>query len=248
MEAEGKKRNRTTGSAGTWLVLTMMMLLIQCAGSGASRGSVSPQVKILAAQRGLVEVRTLIPDAVIDLQYGTRRNVTHQVLYPEGFPCLLHISTARKLAVAAELLRAQGYRLKIWDAWRPPEVQVSLFEFGGMTGMFADPSLQWSRHCSGTAVDLTLTDSKGRDLKMPTGFDQGGPLSYYAYSGSDMEIRRNLSALQQAMVTAGFTMLDTEWWHFDDADYNDNAGGPPPVSFARDLGIDLPKIQKPRKR
>lgn len=246
MEQEGT--NRILRMGGLWIGLVAMLFLTQCAGSGSSRGRVSPEVRTLAAQRGMVEVQALIPDAVLDLRYGTKVNVTYQVLYPKDFPCMLHITTARKLAVAAEILRQQGYRLKIWDAWRPPEVQVSLYEFGGMTGMFADPSLQWSRHCSGTAVDLTLTDKKGRELRMPTGFDQGGPMSYYAYRGNNLEIRRHLSALQQAMVTAGFTMLDTEWWHFDDADYNDKVGVPPPVVFARDLGIELPKIKKTRRR
>lgn len=231
-----------------WLCVVISgLFLCQCAGDPAARkGFVPGDVNMRAAQRALVGVTQLVPDAVVDMRYITKENVTYQGLYPVHLPCVLHVTTARKLAVAADILRPQGYRLKIWDAWRPPEVQVSLFEHGGRTGMFADPSIVWSRHCSGTAVDLTLTDLKGREVKMPTGFDEGGPLSYYLYSGSDPEVRRNLSALQQAMLTAGFTMLDTEWWHFDDADYNNAT--PPPVVFASELGIQLPQINKPRSR
>jgi D-alanyl-D-alanine dipeptidase len=222
------------------------LLLCQCAGDPSTKkGFVPGDVRLRAAPRALVEVRQVVPDALVDMRYITKKNVTYQGLYPGPMPCLMHITTARKLAVAAEILRPQGYRLKIWDAWRPPEVQVSLYEHGGRTGMFADPSVVWSRHCSGTAVDLTLTDLKGRELRMPTGFDEGGPLSYYLYTGRDPEIRRNITALQQAMVRAGFTMLDTEWWHFDDADYNNTT--PPPVVFASELGIHLPRIQKPRR-
>lgn len=235
------------GAGMAWLLL-MVLCLTYCAGGGASGGWISPELRGLAVRRGLVEVHELIPDAVVDLRYKTKVNVTYQSLYPQNLPCLLHITTARKLAVAAGILRAQGYRLKIWDGWRPPEVQVSLYEHGGMTGMFTDPSYSWSRHCSGTAVDLTLVDMAGREMRMPTGFDEGGLKSYYLYGGSDVEVRRNLSALQQAMVAAGFTMLDTEWWHFDDADYNTGVGVPPPVVFARELGVELPEIRKPRRR
>jgi len=188
----------------------------------------------------------MIPDAVVDLRYGTPLNVTHQPVYPVHMPCLLHYTTAEKLAKAADRLRPFGLRLKIWDAWRPPEVQVILFDHAGRSGMFADPSLVWSRHCSGTAVDVTLVDAEGRQARMPTGFDEGGPLSYYLYTGNDEEIRRNLHLLQSAMVEAGFSMLDIEWWHFDDAQYDN--GPTPPIVYASQVGVQLPKVNPPRKR
>ncbi len=233
------------------LALVLMPgLLTQCSSRGGDLAPPAPSTVLRAVpaegKGELVNVRAIIPDIICELPYGTRENITRQKLYPESMACLLHPATAEKLRRAQMFLWPQGYRLKIWDAWRPPEVQLSLFEHGGYTNMFTDPKIMWSRHCSGTAVDVTLVDMQGREMKMPTKYDSGGPLAAYLYQGSDPDVRRNLFALQQAMLAAGFTILNTEWWHFDDADYN--KGPVPPVVFAADIGMALPKIKPPAKR
>lgn len=194
----------------------------------------------------MVDVRKAIPDVVCDLRYATKRNVTGQLLYPADMPCLLYWSTAEKLKRAQALLKAQGYGLKVWDAWRPPEVQVSLFEYGGKTGMFVDPKECWSKHCSGVAVDVTLVDAKGRELELPTYFDEGGPKAHYVYQGNSTNIRKNVKVLQDAMKAAGFDLLAMEWWHFDDADSSGENVAPPPVMFASEAGITLPGLLKRR--
>jgi D-alanyl-D-alanine dipeptidase len=199
-----------------------------------------------AGMRNLVDVRAVVPDIVCDLRYGTSENITGQPVYPKGMPCLLHAGTAAKLRMAQEALRAQGYGLKIWDGWRPPEAQMVLFEHGGYTGMFTDPSITWSRHCSGTAVDVTLVDAKGHALEMPTKYDQGGPTCSYIAEVKNEEVRKRRYALQMAMTLAGFSILETEWWHFDDADFN--AGPVPPAVFAGEIGIGMPKVAPPRVR
>ena len=199
-----------------------------------------------AGMRSLVDVRAVVPDIVCDLRYMSSDNITGQQLYPKDMPCLLLASTAEKLRRAQEALRVQGYGLKIWDGWRPPEVQTQLFDHGGYTGMFTDPSITWSRHCSGTAVDVTLVDAKGRPLEMPTKYDQGGALCHYVAVVKNEDVRKRRYALQVAMMGAGFTLLETEWWHFDDADFN--AGPVPPVVFAGEIGIGLPKVEPPRVR
>lgn len=229
-----------------FLLVVLAGLLCQCASDPGMDARQAAVLRSRAAQKGLVEVRRVIPEAVVDLRYGTARNVTGQVLYPKGMPCLLHHKTAEKLLMAQRLLSEQGYRLVIWDAWRPPEVQLALHAHGGHTGMFADPKLWWSRHCSGTAVDVSLADAQGRLLRLPTGFDEGGPDSSYLYMGMDEGVRRRLLALQMAMVRAGFLMLDTEWWHFDDREFHQ--APLPPVVFAADLGLVLPKVRKPARR
>lgn len=233
--------------------------LTQCGSSSSGRsqgaqstkkeiwlGPVQSQAVIAAAyQRGLVEVHTVIPDIQQDLKYRTKKNVCWQPLYPQDMPCLLHPRTAEKLRIAHETLRQQGLGLKIWDAYRPPEVQVSLFDHGGYTGMFTPPSLMWSRHCSGTAVDVTLVDAQGRELEMPTGFDEADPKAAYTSPLPPEEVKARRLALQQAMTGAGFSMLDTEWWHFDDAEFDN--GPVPPVVFASEIGLTLPTVKKRRQ-
>ena len=152
-------------------------------------------------------------------------------------PCLLRTRTAMKLAAAQAWLRDYGYSLRVWDAWRPPEVQLMLRELAEHPDLFLDPSSDWSRHCSGTAVDVTLTDPEGNEQPLPTYHDELTPHTSYHYQGSDRRIAQNLWLLQTAMTQAGFQMIETEWWHFDDSFY---AQHPAPIIFGHQLGISLP--------
>ncbi len=194
----------------------------------------------LARQRGLVEVRKVIPGIGIDLRYATADNITGQPIYPSRMPCLLRTETAEKLKQAQAILRAQGYGLRIWDAYRPPEVQETLHKHASSTGMFLSPDTGWSRHCGGIAVDLTLVDAQGREQRMPTGFDQDLAHAGIHYRGNDPLVKQNLQILQAAMKQAGFIQLESEWWHFDDAEYLTN---PQPVIYG--WRIALPGMSPP---
>ena len=66
----------------------------------------------------------------------------------------------------------------------------------------------------GVAVDATLVDDAGRDLTMPTEFDNFTPAALINYRGNDPVVRSNLNLLQKAMAHGGFYGLRTEWWHF----------------------------------
>ncbi len=193
-----------------------------------------------AKARGLVDMRTFLPDVVCDLRYATLQNVTGKRVYPADMPCFLNRGTAEKFKRAQIMLRSQGYGLKIWDAWRPPESQLALFRFGGHTGMFVDPKECWSKHCSGMAVDVTLVDGKGFEMPLPTYFDEASEKAHYHYHGDDPIVKRHIEILQQAMAAAGFTTIPMEWWHFDDSNFNEDA--PPPVIYAGEIGVALPDL------
>ena len=208
----------------------------QDAGSPLNSGSTLER----ARKRNLVDVRTAIPGIAIDLRYATADNVTGQSIYPSHMPCLLRTETAEKLKEAQAILRAQGYGLRIWDAYRPPEAQEALHQAGGSTGMFLSPNAGWSRHCGGIAVDLTLVDVHGQEQRMPTGFDQDFAHASRNYSGADPVVKQNLQVLQAAMKQAGFTQLESEWWHFDDAEYLNN---PQPIVYG--WQIALPGMSQP---
>lgn len=198
-----------------------------------------------AARRDLVDVRALLPDISCGLRYATADNITGQVLYPPDMPCLLHRATAKKLAHAHDLLRQQGFGLRIWDAWRPPEVQTELFRHGEKSGratLFVNPREAWSFHCSGTAVDLTLVDSAGREIPMPSNFDETEPLPHAVQPVSSERVLANVARLRDAMLQAGFTTIELEWWHFDDAGFKDAATCLPAV-FAKELGLALPGLK-----
>lgn len=153
--------------------------------------------------------------------YATGNNIAGTPLYPPGMSCRLDESTAQKLAVAQEELKSQGLGLKIWDAYRPFAVQRKLWDAAKGAVYVADPNLWTSKHCSGRAVDVTLVDFKtGREMRMPSGFDEFSTKAASNYTGGDSDIKQNLKALQNAMRHAGFKQIDMEWWHFENADFH----------------------------
>ena len=87
-----------------------------------------PPVSPQAAAAGLVDVRTVVPDAIVDLRYATPNNFTGVQLYLSDARCLVHESMAPGLATAADALRAQGAVLVFWDCYRPHDVQVRMFD------------------------------------------------------------------------------------------------------------------------
>ncbi len=227
-----------------WIALAALVTFLPgCAGSGKveRRSAIVLSAAGDAAEKyGLTDIRKLIPDVAVDLRYATRHNIAKQPLYPPNMPCLLKRETAQKLAKAQQALRAQGYAIRIWDAWRPPEVQLSLMEKGGETGMFLNPKIAWSRHCSGTAVDVTLVDRNGVEQELPTHHDEMSDKSHYFYTGNNPKVGKALQTLQVAMTKAGFQMIDMEWWHFDDAEFfNTNQ----PIVYAREIGLELPLVK-----
>ncbi len=224
--------------------LSTLLLLVSCSSTKEERRSavVPSNAAELGATRGLTDIRTFIPDVAVDLRYASRNNIAGRPLYPANAPCLLKTGTAMKLQRAQEILREKGFGLRVWDAWRPPEVQLFMVETTRDSGLFLNPKSAWSRHCSGTAVDVTLVDLKGREVEMPTYHDEGGEKARYNYSGGNRQVHRNLHTLQRAMVDAGFQLLDTEWWHFDDSDYMLT---PAPVVFGHEIGIRVENENAP---
>jgi len=146
---------------------------------------------------------------------------------------------ANKLVEAAKLL-PNGYKLVIWDAWRPLEVQQSLFdeykdrlrlsnseksddELTILTQTYVSlPSnnpLHPSPHYTGGAVDLSIIDDFGNPLEMGTPFDHFGieaSATYYEHVDQQAdEIINNRRLLYSVMTAVGFSPYDEEWWHYD---------------------------------
>ncbi len=77
--------------------------------------------------QGYINVHDVDPDIIVDLKYATTDNFTHQVVY-DFDQAISRIDTVHKLAKASKDLKSQGYRIKIWDAYRPTYAQKRLFE------------------------------------------------------------------------------------------------------------------------
>jgi D-alanyl-D-alanine dipeptidase len=162
----------------------------------------------------LVEASTRVPGLVVELPYATADNFLGKAVYPEGARCLLLPAVADRLARVARTLEAQGFRLKVWDCYRPLHVQWAMWKVVPRRGYVADPRTG-SHHNRGAAVDVTLVDADGAAVEMPTAFDTFGPAAHQGSAAGTAEARAHRETLRQAMVEAGFRPNRMEWWHYD---------------------------------
>jgi len=169
--------------------------------------------------KGLVALKEVDKSIVVELIYATENNFTGQVLYNVELG-LLQKETAEKLAEANAEFATQGYRLKVWDAYRPAKVQMIMWENSPGGVFVAHPDIG-SDHNRGAAVDVTLIDVNGKELVMPTGFDDFTEKASRYYPYMTEEARHNMEYLTEIMVNNGFTPIRSEWWHFNDSNVSD---------------------------
>ena len=182
---------------------------------------------------GFVLLADYVPSIVQEIRYYSSFNFIGDRIDGYEEPCsLLTVEAARALkAVAGELL-VQGYRLKIFDAYRPA-CAVKHFVLWGIEDQdirmkpYFYPELKkqelfskgyiakQSSHSRGSAVDLTLLDMQtGKELDMGSPFDLFSEVSHPDYRGVTAEQYENRMLLQHLMVRSGFRPIDCEWWHF----------------------------------
>lgn len=174
-----------------------------------------PPVSPQARAAGLIDVRSVVPDAVIDLRYATANNFVGEPLYPPDARCLVHESLGPGLAAAAAQLRAQGYTLVFWDCYRPHEVQVRMFNAVPDPAWVAKPGDYARSHEAARSVDVTLA-AGGHLVDMGTDFDDFSPrATAYATEGVSAQQQANRALLRNAMAAGGLAVYSGEWWHFD---------------------------------
>ncbi len=189
-----------------------LVVAVPC--GAAPAGGIAP-VGPQAAAAGFVDVRSVVPDAVIDLRYATPQNFVGMPLYPADARCLVHDSMAPGLAKAAETLRAQGAVLVFWDCYRPHDVQVRMFEAVPDPAWVAKPGPYARSHEAGRSVDVTIAE-RGQLVDMGTDFDDfSARAQAYATEGVSAAAQANRARLRAAMADGGLAVYSGEWWHFD---------------------------------
>ena len=140
-----------------------------------------------AARYDLVPVTTAAPGCFIDMRYKFT-SASGKPLYVKDMPCLVYKQAGKKLKAAQIEVAKQGYALKIWDAWRPAEAHIALWNAVKDPRYVVPPSKGLSWHCYGISIDLTLVKADGSPVKMPTKFDvfyQGGCLDLHGERSRD---------------------------------------------------------------
>lgn len=174
-----------------------------------------PPVSPQARAAGFVDVRSVVPDAIVDLRYATSDNFVGVALYPATARCLVHESLVPGLSTAAATLRAKGATLVFWDCYRPHEVQVRMFAAVPNPAWVAKPGEYARSHESGRSVDVTMAQG-GRLVDMGTDFDDfSAHATAYATEGVSAVQQANRAVLRSAMEAGGLTVYSGEWWHFD---------------------------------
>ncbi|MBQ9209550.1 MAG: M15 family metallopeptidase [Oscillospiraceae bacterium] len=186
---------------------------------------------------GFVLLSDYVPGMIQEIRYFSTYNfVGDRINGYEEPVALMTAQGARALRKAADELNVKGYRIKVFDAYRPARA-VEHFVMWGIEDMdlrmkpYFYPGLEKqelfakgyiagkSSHSRGSTVDLTLLDmASGREVDMGAPFDFFGEISHPDYRGISEEQYENRLILRNTMLRNGFLPIDCEWWHFTLAD------------------------------
>jgi D-alanyl-D-alanine dipeptidase len=168
----------------------------------------------------LVEITTLNTAILLDIRYAGSDNFLGTPLYTEA-RAFLQRPAAEALLRVQHSLAAEGYGLVVLDAYRPWYVTRLFWDAmpPDKHRFVADPA-QGSRHNRACAVDVTLYElSTGKEVSMPSVYDETTERAYPTYEGGTAEQRRRRDLLRRHMEAEGFTVHEYEWWHFDYRDW-----------------------------
>ncbi len=177
------------------------------------------------------KVYSAIDDAVYDMRYYSSYNFTGNKI--NGYKAPVAYMTKKSLyalSLAADDLRKQGYRLLIWDTYRPQKAVDNFVKWINDPNDMGDKSfypnleksdllegqyiMAKSGHTRGSTVDLTLIKKDGSFVDMGGTFDLFSEISHPDYKKLTRKQKKNRKILHDAMTKAGFKGIDSEWWHF----------------------------------
>jgi D-alanyl-D-alanine dipeptidase len=183
----------------------------------AARPPAEPAIRRAA---DLVALNGVVPHVRIDTRYATANNFTGQPIY-ERPGAYLQRPAAQALARVATRLARRGFGLIIYDAYRPWFATKLFWDVvpPDKHAFVADPA-KGSRHNRGCAVDLGLYDLRtGAIVAMPSRYDEMSARAAPDFVGGTDAERAHRALLGAAMAREGFTVNDSEWWHFDYRDW-----------------------------
>jgi D-alanyl-D-alanine dipeptidase len=168
----------------------------------------------------LVELVKLDPTIKLEIRYATTNNFLGTRFYDEP-RAFMQRPAAEAVVRASAALKAAGFGLLIHDAYRPWYVTKMFWDATPLEKrwLVANPA-EGSKHNRGCAVDLTLYDlATGQPVEMPSTYDESTDRAHADYPGGTAAQRWRRAVLRRAMEAQGFTVVPTEWWHFDYKDW-----------------------------
>jgi D-alanyl-D-alanine dipeptidase len=181
--------------------------------------SVSAQQTILENKPQIIKDTSFVnlkdysQDFVYDMKYATADNFLKAKVY-DCAECYLRLKTVLALIAANKKFLKKGYRIKIFDCYRPLDIQKKMWAIVSNPKYVANPA-KGSIHNRGGAVDITLVDLQGAELEMGTSFDFFGEKAAHNYKKLSNKIKNNRKLLKSVMESSGFSPFDSEWWHYN---------------------------------
>ncbi|MDI5896024.1 M15 family metallopeptidase [Flavobacterium algoritolerans] len=160
-----------------------------------------------------VNLKEYSQDFVYDMKYATSDNFLKAKVY-DCAECFLRLKTVNALVDVNKKFKEKGYKIKIFDCYRPLDIQKKMWKIVSNPEYVANPA-KGSIHNRGGAVDITLVDSNDKELDMGTYFDFFGVEASHNYPNLSEEVRQNRILLKTIMTSSGFNSFDSEWWHYN---------------------------------
>lgn len=196
----------------SFLVLGFLLSFISCISQTViTKNEVDIQNEI--KDTVFVNLKEYSKDFVYDMKYATADNFLKEKVY-DCAECFLRLKTVKALIKANTTFLKMGFKIKIFDCYRPLDIQKKMWAIVPNPSFVADPS-KGSIHNRGGAIDITLVDSKGVELDMGTAFDFFGKEASHNYSDLSPKILENRLLLKIILTENGFNSFDSEWWHYN---------------------------------
>lgn len=165
------------------------------------------------ADTTFVNLRDYSNDFICDMKYATEDNFLKAKVY-DCAECMLRLKTVKALIAANKDFLKKGYRIKLYDCYRPLDIQKKMWAIVSNPEYVADPK-KGSIHNRGGAVDISLVDIKGKEVDMGTSFDFFGIQASHNFKQLSKEILSKRLYLKTTMIKNGFNSFDSEWWHYN---------------------------------
>jgi len=160
-----------------------------------------------------VNLKEYSNDFVYDMKYATEDNFLKAKVY-DCAECYLRYKTVKALVKANSKFMKLGYKIKLYDCYRPLDVQKKMWSIVSNPKYVANPS-KGSIHNRGGALDISLVDLNGKEVDMGTPFDFFGPEASHDYTDFPSKILENRTLFKRIMESAKFQSFDSEWWHYN---------------------------------
>ena len=210
-------------------IFSLLLLAVFLVISPVNAKSVSPD-----DSSGFVALSDVVPDIIQEIRYYSTYNFVGDRIDGYEEPCaLMTKEAAEALKAVSDEVKQLGYRLKVYDAYRPQKAVDHFVRWAedigdkrmkpyfypkvDKTKLFDEGYIDAkSGHSRGSTIDLTLFDmNTGKEVDMGGTFDYFGELSHPDYKGKLTKKQlKNRQLLREVMIKHGFKPLATEWWHF----------------------------------